>query len=76
MVPIIQPKRRVTGASIPGVIICKLNHWKEPGPIVLLKIDKGLKVRLHNIDLPLSLPICLWVEHGRKLLLDAKEIVK
>ena len=61
-------------ASILGIIVGKLCYKKKPCPIILLKIDKNLEIGFYCTIVSLNLAICLWVEGGRKSLLDAEEI--
>ena len=62
MISAVELERRETGASILGVIVGKLSYRSEPGPIILLEVDKGSKIGLHRAILPLSLAVYLRVE--------------
>ena len=42
-----------------GVVISKLIYWWEPGPIILLKVDKSLEIGFYDIVLPFDLPVNL-----------------
>lgn len=63
-------------ARIFSIVIHKLSHWQKTGLIILLKINKGLEVSLHNTVLPLCLAIYLKVESCQKLLFDVEEIAE
>ena len=64
MVAVVQLKKSVAGACILGIVISKLGHGQELGPIILFEIDKNLKVGLHGAVLPLCLAVCLRVKGG------------
>ena len=64
-------KKHVASASIHGIIVDKFCYGKNLCPIILLEIDKGLKVSFNCPILPFGLSVCLGVESGRKSLLDA-----
>ena len=76
MIAAVQLKRRVTNACVFCIVINKLCHWQEPSPVILLEVDKSLEVCLHGAVLPLGLPVCLRMEGGRELSLDAKKVAK
>ena len=76
MIAAVQLKRRVAGARIFCIVIHKLSHWQEPGPIILLEIDEGSKVGLHGTVLPLRLTVSLRIESGGKPMFDPKKITK
>ena len=76
MIAAVQLKRRVTGARVLRIVISKLGYRQEPSPVILLKVDKGSEIRLHGAVLPLGLLVCLQMEGGRELLLDAEEVAK
>ena len=75
MISAIKLKRCVASIGILGVIIGKHRHGKKPCLIILLKVDKGLKINFHRTILPLSLAVYLWVKGDGESPLDAKEIV-
>ena len=64
MIAGIELKRRVTSAGVFGVILRKLSYRSEPGPVILLKVDKGLEVGPHSAVLPLCLAVSLRVKYG------------
>lgn len=72
----VEYKWYMTDTYIFGIIVYKLGHWQEPGPIILLKIYKGLEVDLYYTVITFCLFVNLGVECYGKLLLDAKEIVE
>ena len=74
MISAIELERCVAGAGILGIVVSKLRHGKKPCPIILLKVDKGLKVSFHRTILLLSLAVRLRVEGDGESLLDAEEI--
>ena len=74
MISTIELKKCVAGAGIFGIFVSKLRHGKKPCLIILLEVDKGLKIDFHYTILPFRLTICLWVESGGKLPLNAEEI--
>ena len=72
MISAIKLERHVTSTSILGIIVNKLYHKKKFYPIILFKVNKGLKIDLYYTTiLPLSLTIRLRVEGGKESLLDA-----
>ena len=74
MISAIELEKYVADAGILGVVIGKLCHRKKPCLIILLKVDKGLKIGFHCAILPFGLTVRLWVEGGRESPLYAKEI--
>ena len=76
MIAAVQLERCVTGARVFHIIISKLGHRQEPSIVILLEVDKDSKVRLYSAVLPLSLPVCLQIEGGKKLLLDAEKVTE
>ena len=74
MISTIELEKYIAGAGIFGIVIGKLYHRKKPYPIILLKVDKGLKISFHCTILPFSLAIYLQVKDGGESPLDAKEI--
>ena len=66
----------MTSTGVLSIIISKLGHWREPSPVVLLEVDKGLEIRLYGAVLLLGLPVCLRMEGGRKPFLDAKKVAE
>ena len=66
----------MAGARILGVVVCNLSYWEEPGPIVLLKVNKGLEVRFHCIILLFRWAVRLRVIGGGEPPLDAEEVAE
>lgn len=64
MVAVIEIKGQMTSTGVFHIIIGKLRNWQYFSPIILLEIEKGLKVDLHSTDLPLCLAISLWIKSG------------
>ena len=64
----------MTIAYILKIIINKFSYWKKVYPVILLKIDKKLKVGFYYTILHLVLTIYLRLDSGRKLLFDAKKL--
>ena len=60
--------------GIHGIIISKLRYGKKLCPIILLKVDKSLKVGFYYTIIPLSLVVSLRVEGNRESPLDIEEI--
>lgn len=52
-------KKHVANTYIFGIVIGKLTHYKEFSLIILLVIDKSLRISLYNLDLPYVLAIIL-----------------
>ena len=71
MISAVELKRRKTGATILGVIVSKLSHRQESGPIILLEVDEGSKIGFHHTILLFGLPVCLGVESNVEFSLDA-----
>lgn len=53
-----------------------VGHWQEPGPIILLEIDEGLKVGFHYAILSFGLAISLKVKSGKKFLFNFEKIAE
>ena len=66
----------MAGACILGIIIRKLSHREEPGPIVLLEVDESLEIHFYRNILLFRLAVCLQVKSGGEPLLDAKEVAE
>ena len=66
----------MAGACVFRVIIRKLGHRQEPGPIVLLEINKNLKVRFHCTILTFGLAVSLRVKRGGKPSFDTEEVAE
>lgn len=76
MVAIVQLKWYIADAYIFGIIISKHNHKQELDPIVLIEIDKSLKICLHNTVLPLYFTFCLRAKSGQEIILNLKKVAK
>ena len=74
MISIIKLERCIVGAGIFGIIVSEVCYRKKPCPIILLKVDKGLKIGFYHTILSFNLAVCLQVEDGRVSPFDAKEI--
>ena len=74
MISIIELKKCMANAGILGVFISKLCYKKKLYPIILLKVDKDLKVSFHCAIQSFGLIVHLWVEGNRESLLNAREI--
>lgn len=66
----------MANASILGIIIYKLEYWKELGSIISFQINKSLKISPYSIVLPLFFAVCLWIKGDKGSLFDAKKVVK
>ena len=64
MIAAVQLERRVVGARIFCIVISKFSYWQEPGPIILLEIDKGSKVGLYCAILSLGLAVSPRIKSG------------
>ena len=73
MVAKVQLERRVTSASIFGIIISELRHQKKPGLVILFKVNKGSKICLYCAVLSFHLPVCLRVKCSGESFFDFKE---
>ena len=62
----IQFKESIVGAGIFRIIIGEFRYRQEPSPVILLVVNKGLKVAFHIAVLFLCLNVYLEVESGRK----------
>ena len=72
MISAVKLKRYVASTSIFGIIIDKFCHKTKLYLVILFEIDKNLKVGFYYTILLFGLTVRLWVEGGRKSLLDAK----
>ena len=52
----------MAGAGVLCVVIGKFRYKKKLCSIILLEVNKDLKIGFHHIILLLSLAVCLWVE--------------
>ena len=59
VISIVELKKRVASASIFTIIVSKLYYKKKPYLIILLKVNKGLKINFYCIILPLNLAVYL-----------------
>ena len=59
MISEIELKRCIASASILGIIVSELYHSKKPCPIILLEVDKGLKVGFYYAILLFGLTVYL-----------------
>ena len=75
MISALKFKKHVANASIFGIIIGKFCYKKKLCLVILFEIDENSKIGFYCIILPLNLTVRLWMEGGRKLLLDAKKII-
>lgn len=66
----------MASAGIFSVIIHKLIYQQKFNLIVLLKIDKNLKINLYNTLLLFDLAISLKIKSNKKLPLDLEKIIK
>ena len=74
MIAAVQLKRHMAGAQVLCVIISKLGHWYELGPVILLEIYEGSEVCFHGALLLLSLAVSLREKSGRKPPFNAEEV--
>ena len=71
MISVIELKRFIAGIGVLGFIVGEFHHEKKSCPIILLEVDKNLKVGFHHIILLFSLPIYLGIESSEKSSLNA-----
>ena len=64
MIFAIELKKYMIGVGVFGVIVSKLYYRKKLCPVILLKINKSLKISFYYTILPFSLAICLWIKGG------------
>ena len=60
--------------NIFGIIINKFGYKKKIYLIILLEMDRSLKVGFYWATLFFGLTVFLWIESGKEFLLNAKEI--
>ena len=70
MISAVKLERCIAGTSIFDVIVGKLRYKKKLCPVILLEIDKDLKICLHYTILLFGLAIYLQIKGSEKLLLD------
>lgn len=71
----IELEHGMTSTYIYYVIINKFDYEQESCPIVLLSINKNMKISFHHAILSLSLIIHLQIIGSGEFLLNVKEIV-
>lgn len=76
VIAIVLLKKHLDYISIFIVVISKLGYWQEFYSVVLLKINKDLKIRFNCAFLLFCLTICLKLESSEKFLLNIKKIVQ
>ena len=64
----------MTLAGVFKIVIGKLRHWEEPYPIILLLINKSIKIYFYYAVLSFCLYICLKVEYAGESSFDDKEV--
>ena len=74
MISAIELKRCIANVGIFSIVVSELRYENKLCSIILLKVDKSLKVGFYYIILPLSLVVHLQVEDGNESLLDIEEI--
>ena len=74
MVFAIDLKKCFADADILSIIVEKFCYRKKLCPIILLEVDKNLKIDIHYTILFFGLLIYLGVKNGGNFLLDAKKI--
>lgn len=76
VVAAIEPKKYIAYTYIFSIIVYKFSHKQELYPVILLSINKNLKICYYFIVLSLSLLISLRVEDCKKLLFNIKVVIK
>ena len=64
----------MANASILGIVVGKLCYRKKPCPIILLEVDKDLKIDFYFAILPFGLTVRLLIKSNKESPLDTKEI--
>lgn len=59
-----------------GIIIGKLGYQQESSLIILLTIDKNLKICIYYIILLFDLAVSLKVKYDKKVVFKAKKIIE
>lgn len=65
----------MANACILGIIIGKFGYWQDFNSVVLLEIDKNLKVGFYFIILLLNLTVYLRMKGDIELVLNPEEII-
>lgn len=76
MVVAVQFKKHVSNSCIFYIIIHKLNHWQEPCLVIMLKVDKNLKVHFYCAILMFGLTICLRMKGSWEPLFNVKKVAE
>ena len=66
----------MAAACIFGIVISKLSYGQKSRLVILLEVDKDLKVRFYCTILIFCLAICFQVKDDRELLFNVKEVQK
>ena len=66
MISVVEFKGCVANASIFGIIVSKLYYRNKLCLIILIKINKGLKVSFYYALSSFNLAVCLQIEDRRK----------
>lgn len=69
----IQFKKHVANACVFYIIIYKLSHGQELYPVILLEVEKNLKIRFHYTILILGLAVWLQIKDNEKHLFNTKK---
>ena len=59
MISAIELERHVVSASILGIVMGKFCYEKKPCPIILLEVNKSLKIGFYYVILPFGLIVYL-----------------
>ena len=76
MIAAVQLKRYVAGAGVFCIIIGKFSYWKEPCPLITLKVDENSKIAFYCTILPFGLGVSLRLEGYGKSPFDFEEVTK
>ena len=74
MIFAIELEKYIVNIGIFGIIVGKFYYKKKPCLIILLKVNKGLKISFYHTILSFDLTIRLWIKSNKKSLFNAKEI--
>lgn len=61
----------MTGIYVLSIVIYKAGYWQKFFLIILIKLNKRLKIQFYCIHLSFSLTISLKIEYNKKYLLNA-----
>ena len=75
MISIIKFKKYIINICIFNIIINKFRYRQELCLVILLKINKGIKINFYYNILSIDLFIYLRIKYNKKFLFNIKEII-